>query len=142
MGVRRKGRELALKLLYRIDLTGEEWESLQKGISDYGGNEGTHLFAVELVEAVLAYKNDIDAILSDSAKNWELSRMPALDRNTLRIAAAEHLVLGTAPPAVIIDEAVEIVGRFSTDESGPFVNGVLHKVLKSAEAQSLLPDDQ
>lgn len=138
MGVRRKGRELALKLLYRIDLTGEEWESMQGELSDYGGNETVRLFATDLVEAVLAHQKDIDALLSKAAKNWELSRMPALDRNSLRIAVAEHLVLGTAPPAVIIDEAVEIISRFSTDDSGPFVNGVLDKILNSTEPQSLL----
>lgn len=135
--MRRKGRELALKVLYRIDLTGEEWESLQGELADYGGNEAVHRFAVELVEAVIAHRRELDAALTNVSRNWDLDRMPALDRNVLRIAVAEHLVLGSAPPAVIIDEAVEIAGRFSTDDSGPFVNGVLDKILKSTEARSL-----
>ncbi len=140
MGVRRKGRELALKLLYRIYLTGESWDGVKEVLDEYGGNDAVRDFACELVGAVLDHLHEIDAIIVDSAKNWDLARMPTLDRNMIRIAAAEHLVLGSASPAVIIDEAVEIAGRYSTDRSGAFVNGVLDRIISTRAERSLPPD--
>ncbi|NNE09432.1 MAG: transcription antitermination factor NusB [Gemmatimonadetes bacterium] len=131
MGVRRKARELALKLLYRIDLTGDSWEALAGSIQEeYGGSVDSRSFASTLVSAVLENQTRIDAILRASAVKWDLARMANLDRNVLRLALCEYLVLESAPGPVILDEAIAIATRYSTEKSGSFVNGVLDPIFK------------
>lgn len=131
MGVRRKARELALKLLYRIDLTGDDWKSLAGSIQEeYGGSADSRAFASTIVSGVLDNQARIDAILRAAAVKWELARMANLDRNVLRLALCEYLVLESAPGPVILDEAVAIATRYSTEKSGSFVNGVLDPIFK------------
>lgn len=78
-----------------------------------------------LVEGVEDHQERLDAAIAAHAKGWTLARMPAIDRNVLRIAGFELLCLPEVPVAVVLDEAVELAKRFSTDDSGRFVNGVL-----------------
>ncbi len=80
---------------------------------------------VQLVEGVVAHRQRIDAAIAAKADGWTLQRMPVLDVNVLRIAAYELIDRPDVPIAVVIDEAVELAKRFSTDNSGRFVNGVL-----------------
>lgn len=80
---------------------------------------------VGLVEGVVAHSDRLDAAIAARAKGWTLERMPVIDRNVLRIGAYELAERPDVPVAVVIDEAVELVKRFSTDDSGRFVNGVL-----------------
>lgn len=129
MGKRRRARELAVKVLYRLDLTGEEWADVRAALAEYDGAETVRAFGGDLVEAVLAQREKIDEILGAAASNWRVERMALVDRNILRVALAEHLVFGETPEAVIIDEAIEIAATFSTEESGRFVNGILDHVL-------------
>jgi N utilization substance protein B len=82
-------------------------------------------FAVELVEGVEAHQRRIDELVSGASAAWDLDRMPVVDRTVLRLATYELLEEADVPLAVVIDEAVELVKRYSTDESAPFVNGVL-----------------
>jgi transcription antitermination protein NusB len=82
-------------------------------------------FARALVEGVEANLGQIDALIDSASVDWELSRMPVVDLSVLRIAVAELIGWPETPVAVILDEAVELVKNFSTDESGRFVNGVL-----------------
>jgi len=85
-------------------------------------------YAVVLVQGVVRHQERIDALLSGSALGWELGRMPAVDRAVLRLATYELLEEPEVPLAVVIDEAVELAGEYSTDDSGRFVNGVLSSV--------------
>lgn len=78
-----------------------------------------------LVEGVVAYSAEIDELLEGHAQDWTLARMPAVDRNLLRLAAFELLHHPDVPPAVVIDEAVGLAESLSTDDSPRFVNGVL-----------------
>ena len=78
-----------------------------------------------LVEGVQEHQARLDASIAAHAKGWTLARMPTIDRNVLRIAGFELLCLAEVPVAVVLDEAVELAKRFSTDDSGRFVNGVL-----------------
>lgn len=80
---------------------------------------------VQLVEGVVAHRERIDEAIAAKADGWTLQRMPVLDVNVLRIAAYELIDRPDVPIAVVIDEAVELAKRFSTDNSGRFVNGVL-----------------
>jgi N utilization substance protein B len=91
---------------------------------------------VALVEGVEDHRAELDALIAEHARNWSLERMPAIDRNVLRIALFELVGRPDVPVAVVIDEAVELAKRFSTDDSGRFVNGML-----SAIAPKLRPGD-
>jgi N utilization substance protein B len=76
---------------------------------------------------------EIDEWIDSSSDNWRIARMAVIDRNVLRIAATEMRWIEEVPPKVAIDEAIEIVRRFSTEKSATFVNGVLDKLMKDAE---------
>ncbi len=82
-----------------------------------------------LVEGVESHQQRLDRAIAANAKGWTLSRMPSIDRNVLRIAGFELLCLPDVPVAVVLDEAVELAKRFSTDDSGRFVNGVLSSLV-------------
>ena len=90
-------------------------------------------YAAELVHGVAAHVERIDEVLSAYAGDWPLARMPSVDRSVLRLAPYELLWSAEVPPAVAIDEAVELVKSLSTDDSPSFVNGVLARVLADRE---------
>ena len=140
-GGRRRGRELALSVLFQADLGGfgagesmgrlaptmdllaEIWEmppderrKLRPEIEE---------FAVRLLEAYYMRREKIDAAIERLARDWTLERMPATDRNVLRVAAAELLGVPETPVSVVFNEAVELAKTYGTPASGKFVNGVL-----------------
>lgn len=86
------------------------------------------LFADPLIRGALEYRDEADVIIKKHAKNWELHRIAAVDRNILRLAIYEMLHRDDIPPVVSINEAVDIAKKFSTQDSGKFVNGILDKV--------------
>jgi len=81
-----------------------------------------------LVMGVMEHQSEIDASITAHSTGWTIERMPALDRNILRVATFELMQRADVPTAVILDEAVELAKRFSTDDSGRFVNGVLSAI--------------
>ncbi|MFN3966126.1 MAG: transcription antitermination factor NusB [Endomicrobiia bacterium] len=131
MGQRRKARELALKTLYLMDVTGISLEEASDIIL-YGNKENENVlkFMKEIVYGTTENKTQIDNLITKYAKNWELSRMATVDRNILRIGTYEILKTPETPINVIIDEAVEIAKIYSTSDSGKFVNGILDKIKK------------
>jgi transcription antitermination protein NusB len=123
-GSRREARERALELLY---------ESYAKGLPVSSVLEGLVVppdeYAVRLVEGVATRGDELDSLISRFAKGWTIDRMPVLDRTILRVAIYELLADSDDPPVgVVISEAVELAKRYSTDDSGRFVNGVLSSV--------------
>ena len=86
-------------------------------------------YTFELVDGVLLHQQQIDELLSEYSFGWTLERMPAIDRNVLRLGAWE-LIWGDVPPAVAISEAVNLVKALSTEESAGFVNGLLARLLE------------
>lgn len=132
-GRRRRSRELALQLLYQNDLAGTSPEEMFRYTEEYveAGPE-VQEYASRLVLGTLARRDEIDAKLSEQSEHWRLGRMPAVDRNLLRVALYELLYEDDTPDAVVIDEAVEIAKKFSTPSSGPFVNGVLDGARRAA----------
>ena len=86
--------------------------------------------AVELVRGVDARREEIDGLVAAQSRGWTLDRMPVLDRTVMEIATYELLARDEVPTAVAIDEAVELAKRYSTDDSGRFVNGVLSAIAK------------
>jgi len=86
------------------------------------------LFAEPLIRGTLQYRDEADEYIKKHAQNWELHRIAAVDRNILRLAIYEMLHREDIPPVVSINEAVDIAKKFSTHDSGKFVNGILDKI--------------
>lgn len=129
MGLRRKGREVALQTLYLCDLGLSDPTAMAAKFAEENGLDGkTKQFSLDLVRGTLDHKDKLDRLIMDTSRNWELKRMATIDRNLLRLSAFELLYKLDTPVSVIIDEAVEIAKTFSTPDSGKFVNGILDKI--------------
>ncbi|OGS23752.1 MAG: transcription antitermination factor NusB [Elusimicrobia bacterium RIFOXYB2_FULL_50_12] len=137
MGSRRQAREASLQVLYLCDICNFEPDSVDGALVFRSLNvpNSSCEFAEKLVSGTWAKKKMLDGIISRYAENWELDRMAAIDRNILRMSAFEITDMPETPLSVIIDEAVEIAKKFSTADSGKFVNGILDK-LKSARPEA------
>jgi putative hydrolase of the HAD superfamily len=120
---RRAARERALGLLYEAEAKGATGAEVLASLPVEADD-----FAVSLVEAVDEHRTRIDELLSRFAKGWTLARMPALDRAALRMGTAELIARADVPTGVVLAETVELASRFSTDDSGRFVNGLLARV--------------
>jgi N utilization substance protein B len=133
MAARSKARKRAVDVLYESDLRGVAAMEVLKDrlaladppVSDY---------TIDLVEGVVGAQERIDDILTRYAEGWTLERMPGVDKAILRLGVFELLWRTDVPPAVAIDEAVELAKSLSTDESPRFVNGVLARVLRDEPA--------
>ncbi|HEX7133653.1 MAG TPA: transcription antitermination factor NusB [Iamia sp.] len=123
VGSRREARERALALLYEAEAKGatgaEVLDDQPIEVEEY---------AADLVAGVAEHQAELDALIGKLAKGWVIGRMPAVDRNLLRMACYELVHRLDVPPNVVINEAVELAKRYSTDDSGRFVNGVLAAV--------------
>lgn len=154
MGKRREARERAVQFLFQYDLNPPEdpkaaleefWESQraaaiaeEKGAATWGqraelppptsDEAAVRMFADPLIRGVLEHREEADALITKHALNWELHRIAAVDRNILRLAIYEMLHREDIPPVVSINEAVDVAKKFSTQDSGKFVNGILDKV--------------
>ncbi|HXX43691.1 MAG TPA: transcription antitermination factor NusB [Candidatus Acidoferrales bacterium] len=131
MTLRRKSREFALQMLFEWDMTRQEPSRVEKLFwKSARAAESTRDFANELFEGTVAQAGEIDAMVAKLAENWRLDRLAAIDRNILRLGIYE-MRAGTAPPRVIIDEALELAKKFSSAEAPAFLNGVLDAALKN-----------
>jgi N utilization substance protein B len=131
-GRRRKSRELALQLLYQNDLAGTPADEMFVRTDEYvNAKPEVQEYASRLVLGTLSRRDELDTKLAERSEHWRLGRMPAVDRNLLRLALFELLYEEDTPDAVVIDEAVEIAKKFSTPSSGPFVNGVLDAIRRA-----------
>jgi N utilization substance protein B len=131
MGSRRRARELALQMLFQNDITGAPPDEMFRYFPEWSNaSEPTREYAKKLVRGTLEHRGEIDALIARQADNWRLERMPAVDRNILRLALYEIRHEPEIPPPVVIDEALEIAKRFSTPRSSQFINGVLDGILK------------
>ena len=154
MGKRREARERAVQFLFQHDLNPPEdldraldhfWESQRaaalaedKGVANWGqpiqlppptaDEAAIRIFADPLIRGSVEHREEADTIIKKHTKNWELHRIAAVDRNILRLAIYEMLHRDDIPPIVSINEAVDIAKKFSTQDSGKFVNGILDKV--------------
>ncbi|HEX2192504.1 MAG TPA: transcription antitermination factor NusB [Acidimicrobiales bacterium] len=120
---RRQARERALSLLYEAEVKG-----VSPGVVLSGLPVEPDRFAAELVAGVGDHAEEVDGWLRRYARDWAVERMPALDRTLLRIGVYELLHRPEIPTAVVISEAVELASRFSTEDSGRFVNGLLARI--------------
>ena len=130
MGARSKARKRALDVLYEAELrSADAVETLAERLAQ--ADPPIPEYAVTLVEGVVEHRARIDEVLASvAAADWPLERMPAVDRNLLRIGTYELLFREDVPDGVAISEAVELATSLSTEESAKFVNGVLARVAK------------
>lgn len=136
MGARTKARKRALDVLYAADLRGESGvEALDRVIAD--GEELANPYTAVIVRGVSEHVERIDEVLTAQSTDWTLARMPAVDRNVLRIGVWELLWADDVPPAVAVTEATGLVRELSTDSSPTFVNGVLGAIQRRVEADGL-----
>ncbi len=135
MKKRTRSRELALQFLYQVDLLGpEKLKDLTGFLQEQaeGGDAETTRYARLLVEGTVDATPELDAEIQFVAQNWQVDRMAVIDRNVLRMAAFEILHCDEIPPKVAINEGIELGKRFSTQNSGAFINGILDKIKNRA----------
>ena len=143
MKKRTRAREIALQFLYQLDLRGDDL--LDEAKSFIRGEERdaeTARFAQRLVQGTFEHKTEIDRTIQAVAQNWNISRMAVVDRNVLRLATYELLHCEDIPPKVAINEAIELGKRYSTQNSGAFINGVLDKIMNRKPAVAAEPDPE
>jgi N utilization substance protein B len=129
MGRRRQSRELALKILFQIDLGKLEPEAVTNYfLAQQKASPEVLDYTRYLVAGVMRELAQIDLLISAKAQNWELTRIAGVDRNILRISAYELLRCPDVPKSAVINEAIELAKKFSGEESGSFVNGILDKL--------------
>jgi len=124
MGLRRDAREAAVQFLYQVD------KALEEFWRQNDAKQNVRDFANDLLRGTLEKKTEIDVKIASLADNWDFERLAVVDRNILRLALYEMLFRTEIPPVVSINEAIEIAKKFSSAESGKFVNGLLDRVKK------------
>lgn len=153
MRKRREARERAVQFLFQYDVNpaadlpaaltqfweatrmnaflegkGSTWGQRVEMPAPSAEDAATQIFGNELIHGVIERRQELDAIIQKHAKNWDLHRMAVVDRNVMRLAIYEMFYRDDIPPVVSINEAVDIAKKFSTHDSGKFVNGILDKV--------------
>jgi transcription antitermination protein NusB len=131
-GTRRKSRELAMQMLFQGDLGKQTPEQVRKTfwLAREESDAEVRGFAEDLYRMATVRSEEIDALIVQHLVNWRLERMPGVDRNVLRLAAAEMLGFKGTPFPIVINEALEIARRYSAPESVSFLNGVLDAMAK------------
>lgn len=126
MGIKRQAREIALQVLYPVDMTDLSVDdALARFFDCFDAEPKARARAEEIVRGVHLHRERIDEVLAQASPRWRLERMALVDRNVLRLCVHELLFDIETPARVVIDEGVEIAKRFGAEESARFVNGVL-----------------
>ena len=138
MAARSKARKRALDYLYAAEMRGESpLTRLEGAVADGEGH--TNPYTETLVRGVVDQQARLDELLARYSRGWELSRMPAVDRNILRLGLWELLYADDVPDAVAVDEAVDLARQLSTDDSPTFINGILGALMRDRDS---LTEDQ
>ena|SRR5206468_3803195 len=137
MGPRRKAREYALQMLFQWDITRDSIEQIAATFFDNHDEPAAVVnFARLLVTRTVEHIEEIDQLIQRHAEHWRLDRMATVDRNILRLATQEFRYDTETPKTVVINEAIEIARRFSSQESPQFINGILDSIKKELEEGS------
>lgn len=140
MTTRRFGREWAVQFLFQHDFNAGNTE---QALDDFWALQKVAAparpFATELIQGVLSHLAELDQRIQAYAEHWELKRLNAVDRNVMRVALFEMLFRPDIPPVVSINEAVDLAKRFSSNESGKFVNGILDRARQDLSRPSREP---
>lgn len=131
MGKRREARELVLKSLYCWEISGKKPDEVFSDlVSETELDSSSRVFSRELFKQVLDHQKEIDELIKKNVQHWDFSRIAVVDKNILRIGICELLYLDDIPLKVSLDEAIELAKKYSSEDSGSFVNGVLDAVAK------------
>lgn len=130
---RRLGRQFGLQLLFQQEFQAKHAAWQDKFWENQPASENVRAFATSLLQGVKDHQADIDHLIQTYAVDWSIGRMPVVDRNILRCAIYELLWEPDIPPAVTINEAIELAKRFADDEAQRFVNGILDSILRHEE---------
>ncbi|MGD9017856.1 MAG: transcription antitermination factor NusB [Desulfobacterales bacterium] len=140
MGNRRRARELAMQALYFIDMSHRNREeALSLFCRHFTPSKKVEPFFIRLAAGVLRDADAIDGIIEGRSEHWRVDRMACVDRNVIRIAVFEMMRHPETPARVIINEAIDIGKKFGTDESGPFINGILDSIRIGIELGDIRP---
>jgi N utilization substance protein B len=131
MAARAKARKRALDILFASEM---RQRSTEEALGELGEAGPVNDYTLTLVRGVTEHRDRIDEVIGSYAKGWSLDRMPAVDRNVLRMATYEILYVDEVPYAVAVSEAMHLVRNLSTDESPSFVNGVLGNIVRDRDA--------
>lgn len=132
MRKRTLGRESALKVMYQKEMTGEQADEALRNFFEAQPKMDPELrrFIVGLVTGIEANASDLDKKVEAVVENWSISRIAVLDRNILRMAVYEMTEMSDTPHKVIVNEAVNLAKKYSGENSGKFVNGILDKLMR------------
>lgn len=137
---RRKSRELALQILFKLDITKEDPSVVLDCQNDYFlRNKGYNEFTQRIVLGVCGHYKEIDRIIDKYSENWRVERMNIVDRNILRLAVYELIYCQDIPPKVTLNEAIELGKKYGTEESGSFINGILDRIQNEFVKKPLQP---
>ena len=136
-GTRRKSRELAMQMLFQADIGKQTPDEVRATFWKAGDEVETDVrgFAEDLFRMAVLHQEEIDELISANSRHWRLERMPAVDRNLLRMAIGEMMGFKSTPFPIVINEALEIGRRFSAPESINFLNGVLDAIARALIAK-------
>ena len=130
MRKRTQAREYALQILYQVDITHDPVDSvLGRFWQDIEHDPEVHDFATQLVRNTWGNLGRVDPVIAKYSEHWDIKRMAAIDRCILRLASYEILYRKDIPPKVTINEALELAHKYSTPDSGRFINGILDKLM-------------
>jgi len=140
MGLRRKAREIAMQVLFCMDMSEDKSDELIDRLYE-AANAPADIrpFCDKLIKGVRDHRPDIDKVIEQFSDNWKLFRMACVDRNIIRIAVFELLHCEDIPPRVSINEAVDIAKKYGTGESGAFINGILDSIFNQ---YTMLPSEK
>jgi len=128
------GRILAVQALYQLDFRGDSIrEAVDEFLHDTAKDDDALAYARELIDGYSTRRDELDACIAQAAEHWDVGRMAPVDRAILRVGAYELLHRPDVPPKVAINEAIRLAKKFSTAESGAFVNGILDRVRSGTE---------
>ena len=129
MSIRRRAREIALQVLYQLDISqGDPGEVLDLYWENFRPSPKAREFCQKLIEGVRRSQGQIDPFIEENSENWSLKRMAMVDRNILRLATFELLYCPEIPFKATLNEAIELAKKFGSDDSGAFINGILDKI--------------
>ncbi len=141
---RRRAREYALQMLFQLELTGNELnhEIVQEFWKGHDETREVKDFAHQIVKNTREHVTEIDKIIKKAAQHWSVDRMASIDRNILRAATYELAYRTDIPSSVVMNEAIEIAKKYSTEESAAFINGILDKVAQTVPGSAGLKEKQ
>jgi N utilization substance protein B len=132
VGARRKAREIALQILYQIEVNpGDSAKALARVWDTVAASAATKEFVTRIVTGVGEHREAIDRLLAGHSEHWRLDRMDRVDKGILRMGVFELMYCDDIPPKVAINEAVDLGKKFGAEESGAFINGILDTISRT-----------